>query len=140
MIADIVDIVIPVYRNHALTQRCVESVLHTLDPFIGAIHLINDATPEPELEQYCRQVAQDERVKLVEHSENQGFVVSVNEGFKLAGDRDVVILNSDAEVPKNWLSRLKAVADQNPRSASIMPFSNKSIIITVSIFLRQSIY
>ena len=138
MIADIVDIVIPVYRNHALTQRCVESVLHTPDPFIGAIHLINDATPEPELEQYCRQVAQDERVTLVEHSENQGFVVSVNEGFKLAGDRDVVILNSDAEVPKNWLSRLKAVADQNPRSASIMPFSNNATICSYPHFCEDN--
>ena len=138
MTADLVDIVIPVYRNHALTQRCVESVLHTPDPFIGVIHLINDATPEPELGQYCRQVAQDERVKLIEHAENQGFVVSVNEGFRSAGDRDVVILNSDAEVPKNWLSRLKAAADHNPQSASIMPFSNNATICSYPHFCADN--
>ena len=139
MIADLVDIVIPVYRNHALTQRCVESVLRTPDPFIGVIHLINDATPEPELGQYCRQVAQDERVKLIEHAENQGFVVSVNEGCRCAGDRDVVILNSDAEVPKNWLSRLKAAADQNPKSASIMPFSNNATICSYPHFCEDNV-
>jgi GT2 family glycosyltransferase len=138
MIADFVDIVIPVYRNHALTQRCLESVLHNPDPSIGAIHLINDATPEPVLRHYCRQVAKEERVKLTEHAENQGFVVSVNEGLKLTGDRDVVILNSDAEVPKNWLSRLKAAADQNPKTASIVPFSNNATICSYPNFLEDN--
>ncbi len=138
MIADLVDIIIPIYRNHALTRRCLESVLHNPDPYIGAIHLINDATPEPELRHYCRQIAREERVKLTEHAENQGFVVSVNEGFKLAGDRDLVILNSDAEVPKNWLSRLKAAADKNPKSASIVPFSNNATICSYPNFLEDN--
>ena len=128
MTANLVDIVIPVYRNHELTQRCVESVLNAPDPVMGAIYLINDATPEPELKEYCQQVAQDERVELIEHSENQGFVASVNEGFRLADGRDVVILNSDTEVPKNWLSRLKAAAGKHAKAASITPFSNNATI------------
>ena len=128
MTANLVDIVIPVYRNHELTQRCVESVLNAPDPVMGAIYLINDATPEPELAQYCQQVAQDERVELIEHTENQGFVASVNEGFRLADGRNVVILNSDTEVPKNWLSRMRAAADQHPKAASITPFSNNATI------------
>lgn len=138
MTADLVDIVIPVYRNHALTQRCVESVLSDPDPVMGAIYLINDATPEPELAEYCQQLAHDERVELIEHSENQGFVASVNEGFLLADGRDVVILNSDTEVPKNWLSRLKAAADQYPKAASITPFSNNATICSYPNFCEDN--
>ena len=128
MTADLVDIVIPVYRNQALTQRCVESVLSDPDPVMGTIYLVNDATPESELREYCQHVAQEDRVELIEHSENQGFVASVNEGFQLADGRDVVILNSDTEVPKKWLTRLKAAADQYPKAASITPFSNNATI------------
>ena len=138
MTADLVDIVIPVYRNHALTQRCVESVLSDPDPVMGAVYLINDATPEPELGQYCQQAGQQARVELIEHSENQGFVASVNEGFRLAGGRDVVILNSDTEVPKNWLSRLKAAADQHPKAASITPFSNNATICSYPNFCEDN--
>ena len=138
MTADLVDIVIPVYRNHDLTQRCVESVLNDPDPVMGAIYLINDATPESDLARYCQQVAQDERIELIEHRENQGFVASVNEGFQLAGDRDVVILNSDTEVPKNWLSRLKAAADHHPKAASITPFSNNATICSYPNFCEDN--
>ena len=138
MTADLVDIVIPVYRNHALTQRCVESVLSDPDPVMGAVYLINDATPEPELGKYCQQVAQDERVELIEHSDNRGFVASVNEGFRLADGRDLVILNSDTEVPKNWLSRLRAVADQHSKAASITPFSNNATICSYPNFCEDN--
>jgi len=138
MTADLVDIVIPVYRNHALTQRCVESVLRDPDPVMGGIYLINDATPEPELREYCQQQAQDERVELIEHQENQGFVASVNEGFRLAEGRDVVILNSDTEVPKNWLSRLKAAADRHSKAASITPFSNNATICSYPNFCEDN--
>jgi len=138
MTADLVDIVIPVYRNQALTQRCVESVLSDPDPVMGAVYLINDATPEPELGQYCQQAGQQARVELIEHSENQGFVASVNEGFQLAGGRDVVILNSDTEVPKKWLTRLKAAADQHPKAASITPFSNNATICSYPNFCEDN--
>ena len=138
MTADLVDIVIPVYRNQALTQRCVESVLSDPDPVMGAVYLINDATPEPELGQYCQQAGQQDRVELIEHSENQGFVASVNKGFQLAGGRDVVILNSDTEVPKKWLTRLKAAADQHPKAASITPFSNNATICSYPNFCEDN--
>ena len=138
MTDDLVDIVIPVYRNQALTQRCVESVLSDPDPVMGTIYLVNDATPESELREYCQHVAQEDRVELIEHSENQGFVASVNEGFQLADGRDVVILNSDTEVPKNWLGRLKAAADQNPKAASITPFSNNATICSYPNFCEDN--
>jgi GT2 family glycosyltransferase len=133
-----IDIIIPVYRQLELTRQCVESVLSAPDAAMGTIHLINDASPEPELADYCREVAINDRIQLLEHADNQGFVFSVNEGLRAAGDRDVVILNSDTEVPLGWLSRLKLAAHANPNAASITPFSNNATICSYPDFCREN--
>ena len=133
-----IDIVIPVYRQLKLTRRCVESVLREPDAAIGTIHLINDASPEQELADYCRQAAANDRIELIEHEDNQGFVFSVNEGLEAAGDRNVVILNSDTEVPLGWLHRLKLAAQANPDAASVTPFSNNATICSYPDFCREN--
>ena len=133
-----IDIVIPVYRQLELTRRCVESALREPDAALGTIHLINDASPEQELAEYCRQAAANDRIELIEHEDNQGFVFSVNEGLEVAGDRDVVILNSDTEVPLGWLHRLKLAAQANPDAASVTPFSNNATICSYPDFCREN--
>ena len=105
---------------------------------MGTIHVINDASPEPELVEYCEEIGANEGVVLITHSANQGFVCSVNEGFAAAGQRDVVILNSDTEVPANWLTRLRAAADRAPKAASITPFSNNATICSYPNFCEDS--
>ena len=138
MITEKIDIVIPVFRQLELTRRCVETVLREPDAAMGTIHLINDASPEMELADYCRQVAANDRIALTEHEDNQGFVFSVNEGLKAAGDRDVVILNSDTEVPLGWLRRLKFAAHGNPDAASVTPFSNNATICSYPDFCKEN--
>ncbi len=48
--------------------------------------------------------------------------------MEAAGSRDVVLLNSDTEVPTGWLSRLTAQAYAHPRIATVSPFSNNATI------------
>lgn len=138
MTSDPVDIIIPVYRNLALTERCVDSVLRAADPAMGTIHLINDASPEPELERYCEALSAHQDISLILHEANQGFVHSVNEGFVAAGSRDVVILNSDTEVSSGWLSRLRGAAERNPKAASVTPFSNNATICSYPDFCEKN--
>jgi GT2 family glycosyltransferase len=138
MTANAIDIVIPVYRNLDLTRRCVESVRRAADPVMGTIYVINDASPEPELADYCDAIGAHEGVLLITHASNQGFVRSVNEGFAAAGQRDVVILNSDTEVPVNWLTRLRTAADREPKAASITPFSNNATICSYPHFCEDN--
>ena len=59
---------------------------------------------------------------------NLGFVASVNIGIEAAGGHDVVLLNSDTEVPPGWLVRLAGHAYAAPRIASVSPFSNNATI------------
>ena len=138
MSAPVIDVVIPVYRNLDLTQQCVTSILRADDPAMGTVIVVNDASPEPALAAYCRDLTEHASVRLIEHVSNQGFVRSVNAGLEHAAARDVVILNSDTEVPAGWLTRLAVAAEKNPSAASITPFSNNATICSYPNFCEEA--
>ncbi len=136
--SNMIDIVIPVYRDVALTRACLESVLATVDPDLSQIYVINDASPEPAVAELCRSVAQHEHVTLIEHANNLGFVKAVNEGMRAAQPNDVLLLNSDTEVPQEWLSRIAASAERHPRAASLTPFSNNATVCSYPSFCEEN--
>jgi GT2 family glycosyltransferase len=121
-------VVVPVYRGADETQRCLRSLLASGDHAATNIIVVNDASPEPAVSEYCRTSAAEYSLNLIEHQVNQGFVKSVNEAMRLAGTSDVVLLNSDTEVPANWIERISKAAAAHPDAASITPFSNNATI------------
>ncbi|WP_158930399.1 glycosyltransferase [Acidisphaera sp. S103] len=124
----VVDVVIPVYRGLAETRRCIASVLADTGKPLGRIIVVDDRSPEPELSAWLRELAGAHRIHLVRNPRNVGFVASVNRGMRESGTHDVVLLNSDTEVPAGWLGRLAARAYAEPRIASVSPFSNNATI------------
>jgi len=123
-----IDIVIPVYRGLAETRRCLESVLTARNNAQAEVVVIDDASPEPEISRYLDQLSAQNRITLLRNETNCGFVVSCNRALALHADRDVVLLNSDAEVSGDWLDRILACAATNPDAASISPFSNNATL------------
>jgi GT2 family glycosyltransferase/glycosyltransferase involved in cell wall biosynthesis len=124
----IVDVVIPVYRGLEETRRCIEAVLADTAKPLGRIIVVDDRSPEPELSAWLQGMAEKRQIHLLRNPRNIGFVASVNRGMDEAGLHDVVLLNSDTEVPSGWLSRLTAQAYAYPRIASVSPLSNNATI------------
>jgi GT2 family glycosyltransferase/glycosyltransferase involved in cell wall biosynthesis len=124
----LIDIIIPVYRDLAVTRACIESVLASTLPDATHIIVVEDASPEPELREYCQSLATNTAITLLYHEKNRGFVFSVNEGMRLHPDRDVVLLNSDTRVANDWLHRMQAAAWSDKKIASVTPFSNNASI------------
>jgi GT2 family glycosyltransferase/glycosyltransferase involved in cell wall biosynthesis len=122
------DVIIPVYRGLAATRRCVESVLADRELPAGRVVVIDDRSPEPKLSAWLDRLANLGRITLLRNKKNLGFVQSANLGMRHAGDRDVVLLNSDTEVPSGWLVRLQAQAYAAPKVASVSPLSNNATI------------
>ena len=122
------DVVIPVYRGLEETRRCIESVLANLDPGPNRVIVVDDRSPEPDLVAWLDELRDAGRIVLIRNKRNVGFVTSVNRGIEAAGDHDVVLLNSDTEVPAGWLVRLTAQAYVHPRIATVSPFSNNATI------------
>ena len=133
-----VGVVIPVYRDLRTVRRCLSSVLHTLAGLDVEVLLINDASPELDLVSYCRDLSDENDLQLIEHSENRGFVASVNEGIAALSGRDIIILNSDTEVPPGWIERLIAAAEACPDAASVTPFSNNATICSYPNFCADN--
>tara|TARA_R110002110_G_scaffold245617_3_gene462002 strand:- start:49707 stop:50972 length:1266 start_codon:yes stop_codon:yes gene_type:complete len=133
-----VAVVIPVYRDLVATQRCLASVLAHTSTEQARIILIDDASPEPELAAWCDEQAATDRVELLRNGSNLGFVASVNRGMRHAADADVVLLNSDTEVPPGWLPRLQRCAAGNGRVATVTPFSNNATICSYPLFCQSS--
>lgn len=123
-----VAVVIPVYRGLDETRRCLRTVLDHSDDLPRDIIVVDDCSPEPAVSDFLRELAADGSITLLRNESNRGFVASVNRGMAAAGNRDVVLLNSDTEVPAGWLTRLAGHAYSAPRIGTVTPFSNNATI------------
>jgi GT2 family glycosyltransferase/glycosyltransferase involved in cell wall biosynthesis len=123
-----IDIIVPAYRDAALTRRCLESVLNAPCVAKWELVVVDDSSPEPALSAYLAQLAAAGRITLLKNDANMGFVASVNRAMQVHPDRDVVLLNSDAEVHGDWLDRMAACAALRQRVATVTPFSNNGSI------------
>ena len=128
-----IDVVVPVYRGLEVTRACVQSLLASRRRLRHPvrIRLTNDASPEPEVAAYLRQVARDEDVVLVENPVNRGFVGTVNDAMRAAlAEPDcgaVLLLNSDAEVANDWLDRMVGHLS-DPAVGTVTALSNNATI------------
>ena len=52
-------VIIPVYRDLSASMRCLQSVSQTIDVSGIDVVLVNDASPELELAEYCREISAD---------------------------------------------------------------------------------
>ncbi len=117
----------PIYRGFAQTVACLDSVLATVPPGTR-VHVVDDASPEPELAAAMRALAAEGRIRLVRHAENRGFPAAANAGLRAAGRRDAVLLNSDTLVPLGWLERLRDAAYSVQEAGSVTPLSNDATL------------
>ena len=128
MLLNRIDIIIPVYRGVTQTRACIESVLAAENWHAADVVVMNDASPEPEIDAYLANLASGGRITLVTNPANLGFVATCNLAMQMHADRDVVLLNSDTVVPDHWLDRIVACANAAPMIASVTPFSNNATL------------
>ena len=133
-----VDVIIPIYRGLEETRRCLDSVLAFPQQTLHEIIVINDCSPEPELTAYLRHLAGTGVITLLENPVNLGFVNTVNHGMIRHSDRDVALLNSDAEVHGDWLDRLRRHAESSPLIGTVTPFSNNATICSYPRFVQDN--
>ena len=127
-VADIVDVVIPVYRGHDETVACIESVIASANATRCEIVVVDDCTPDPRLRAALREFERSGAITLVTNPANLGFPASANAGMSLHPDRDVILLNADTLVPRRWVDRLREAAYRHGNIGSVTPLSNRATI------------
>lgn len=123
-----IDVIVPVYKNTRLTLTCIRSVLECSNIIAANLIVIDDCSPESGLTDILRDLSDTGCFELIRHSENLGFVKTVNRGMKIHPDRDVILLNSDTEVFGNWIDRLHYHAYSSPNVATVCPLTNSGTI------------
>ena len=125
-----VDLIIPVYRDHARVQACIASVLRSLPYNKTRAHLIviNDASPEPEMSGWLASLSGHANVTLLHNPHNLGFIETTNRGLRLNPLHDALLLNADTLVHGDWIDRMGAALYSAPDVASVMPWSNNGEI------------
>ena len=119
-------VVVPVFRGRRETLACLYSACLAA-PSVRLV-VIDDATPDLRLGRRLFELAADGHFELIRNASNQGFLRSVNLGFAIDPEADVVILNSDTEVFGDWLDRMNAAAYRSPDVGTVTPLSNNGDI------------
>lgn len=134
----VVDIVIPVYQGIDETLACIFSAVSTTLKDACEIIVINDGSPEPALVEALERWAQKGLFTLIHNEQNFGFVRTVNRGMALHGDRDVILLNSDAIVYGNWLARMRQAVASASNVGTVTPLSNNAEICSYPEFVKNN--
>jgi GT2 family glycosyltransferase len=121
-----VHVVVPVFRNFALVQACLQSVIHSLPHNATPTQLtvVNDASPEPALVQWLEALQRTQQITLITNHHNLGFIETCNRAMRQCAQGHVLLLNADTLVNGDWVDRMTASLHQAPDIASVTPWSN----------------
>jgi GT2 family glycosyltransferase len=125
-----VDIIIPIFNGLDFLKNLFISLKKNTDVPYRLI-LIDDKSTDPKINLFLKaQVKSFKNAILISNEQNLGFVKSANKGFSLVKSDFFILLNSDAQVPKNWLSRMIRPLVIESKLASVTPFSNEATIFS----------
>ncbi|GBQ10738.1 glycosyltransferase [Acetobacter cerevisiae] len=125
-----VAIIIPVYDGFLATKNCITLCLKHKAPHARLI-IVNDASPNPDILKYLSHIKNKPDVFILNNEKNLGFPKSVNRGLRQRRPyEDVVLLNSDTLVCRNWLTQLQRAAYAQTDIGTATPLSNNATIFS----------
>ena len=117
-----VEVVVCVHDALADVRRCLESVvLHSNSPY--ALILVDDGSNAPTRD-YLVEFAGMHGATLLRNERALGYTFAANRGLRHSTADYVVLLNSDTVVTPEWLNRMIACAETDPRIGLVGPLSN----------------
>ena len=135
-----VDVIIPIYNAFDFTKKCIETVIENTDLKKHTLVLVNDKSPDEKILPMLKKFVENNKdinIVLIDNGENYGFVKTVNIGMKRSKN-DVILLNSDTEVTKDWLDKMQKVAYVRENVATVTPLSNNATLASIPNFLDEN--
>ena len=128
------DIIIPVFNAFDCLEKCVESVLIHTNLQTNRLIIIDDRSTDERIIPFVEDLilGNTKNIIFIKNKENLGFIKTVNIGMRYSRN-DVLLLNSDTEVTKNWLDKIQKCAYCKERIATVTPLSNDAGIVTVPV-------
>lgn len=127
-----ISIIIPIYNAYEETKKCINSIFENTEMDYEII-LINDCSSDSRISELLNTLSDLDNVKVIENQINKGFTGTVNVGLLNSSNNDVVLLNSDTIVTKNWLKKLIIAAYSDEKIGTVTPVSNNSGAFSVPV-------
>lgn len=132
-----VDIIIPIYNAFDELVRCFESIQKWTDLTRNRLILVNDKSPDERVYEYLEKIRK-ENIIVIHNEKNKGFSANINIGMAQSEKNDVILLNSDTVVTKNWVEKLEACAYSDRTIATVTPLSNNATLCSVPNFCAEN--
>ena len=132
-----IDIIIPIYNAYDDLRKCIKSVKAYTDLTFDRLILINDCSPDERIMPYLEYLKED-NIVVINNEKNKGFSGNVNLGMSLSEDRDVILLNSDTIVTKNWVNKIVECAYSADEIGTVTPLSNSATLCSTPIMCQDN--
>lgn len=131
-------IVIPIFNGFDFAEECIKHALKA--PTIHKILAVDDCSTDPRILDMLQvfKTANPERFDWIQTTTNTGFPGAVNVGLLQAGNRDVLLLNSDALIPANLIEQMNQAFILDERIASVTPLTNSGTIGSLPLITLDS--
>jgi GT2 family glycosyltransferase len=111
----LVSIIIPVCNHVRFTAACLNSILREFSSIPCEVIVVDDGSTDGT----GKYLASCSGIRVVTHTENQGFVISVNDGAAGARGRFLHFLNNDTLVTPGWVSALLRAFDSRDNVGAV---------------------
>lgn len=119
---DLISIVIPIYGQSELTEKCLNSLLRSRTSRNIEIVCIDNGSKDTKLTKYLQYFVElDSRIRLVTNNENLNFSLGCNIGFYNTKGSKVIFLNNDTIVTDYWIDELVKPLDQDQDIVAVQP-------------------
>lgn len=133
-----VDIIIPVYNAYDDLHKCLQSIYQYTDLIHNRLILIDDHSSDTRIMSYLDS-QEKENIIVIHNKENRGFSNNINLGIAQSEERDVILLNSDTIVTKNWIEKIVKCAYSDKFIGTVTPLSNNATLCSVPDCCKENI-
>lgn len=108
-----ISLILTAYNFEAYIEEAIQSLLQQDTGWKLELIVVDDCSIDGTLAKI--QAFQDERIQLIQHTENKGAAASINEAFALARGRYIGRFDGDDVWLPHFLSSTVAILEQNPQ-------------------------
>jgi len=113
-----VSVIVPVYRVMDYLDRCLKSIENQTFEELEII-CVNDCSPDGSGAVLARHAAQDDRIRVITHTENRGLSAARNSGLAAATSEYVVFVDSDDWIDPDYIEKMVEAVESTQQPIAV---------------------